>query len=301
MKVGFIGLGIMGSRMAANIQARGNPLVVFNRTADRATPLLATGATWAASPAELAANVDVVITMLSEPETVETAALGPDGLLHRLRPGGLWINCSTVNPSFARLMDEKSRSRGVRYLDAPVTGSKEPAARAELTFFIGGAAADLDACRVLLLKMGNRIVHVGGAGMGSALKMINNLLGGVAMAAFAEAASLGQAFGISPATIFDAMIGGPMLAPGIAAKRERIETHDFEAEFSMRWLQKDLHLASLTAYEAGTAMPVVNAAKELYRLAMRAGYADQDFSAIYAFLAEHDMEPAPAARLIHHP
>jgi 3-hydroxyisobutyrate dehydrogenase/glyoxylate/succinic semialdehyde reductase len=286
MKVGFIGLGIMGSRMAANIQVRGYPLVVFNRTPERATPLLATGATWADSPAELAAGVDVVITMLSDPDAVATAALGPDGLLHRLRAGGLWMNCTTVNPSFARLMDAKSRSRGVHYVDAPVAGSREPAARAELLFLVGGDAADLEACRRLLLTMGNRIIHVGGAGLGSSLKMINNLIGAVAMAGFAEGAALGQALGIAPQTIFDAMTGGPMMAPFIAAKRHKIESRDFETEFSMRWLQKDLHLAALTAYEAGTAMPVANAAKELYRLAVRGGYADQDFSALYAFLTE---------------
>jgi 3-hydroxyisobutyrate dehydrogenase-like beta-hydroxyacid dehydrogenase len=286
MKVGFIGLGIMGSRMAANIQARGYALVVFNRTVARATPLIATGATWADSPAEVAADADVVITMLPDPETVATAALGADGLLHRLRAGGIWINCGTVNPSFARLMASKSRSRGVRYLDAPCTGTKEPAARGELTFFIGGEAADLDTCRPLLLAMGKRIVYVGEAGMGSALKMINNLVGAVSMAAFAEGAALGQTFGLTPDVIFEAMTGGPMLAPFIAAKRPLIESRAFETEFSMRWLQKDLHLATLTAYEAGTAMPVVNVAKELYRLAMRAGYADQDFSALYAFLTQ---------------
>jgi 3-hydroxyisobutyrate dehydrogenase-like beta-hydroxyacid dehydrogenase len=293
MKVGFIGLGIMGTRMAANLQARGHRLVVFNRTPERAQPLVATGATWAPSPAEVAADVDVVITMLSDPDAVAEAALGPDGLLHRLRPGNMWINSSTVNPSFARQMDARSRSRGVHYLDAPVSGSKDVAARAELTFMVGGDPADLEACRPLLSGMGVRIVHVGGPGMGSSLKLVSNLLGGVAMAAFAEGAALGQALGIAPQTIFDTLGGGPMVAPLIAAKRHKIEQGDFDPEFAMRWLQKDLHLASVSGYEVGSPMPVVNAAKELYRLAMRDGHADQDFSAICAFVSG---TPAEATR-----
>jgi 3-hydroxyisobutyrate dehydrogenase/glyoxylate/succinic semialdehyde reductase len=287
MNVGFVGLGIMGSRMAANILSRGYSLAVFNRTRERATALLADGATWFDTPAELAVDADVVITMLSDPDAVSSAALGPDGLLHRLRPGAFWINTTTVNPSFARMMESKSHARGVRYLDAPVSGSREPAARGELLFMVGADAADLEACRPLMLTMGNRIAHVGGAGFGSSLKMINNLIGAVAMAGFAEGAALGGALGISPGTIFDVMTGGPMLAPFIATKRHRIESLDFDTEFSLRLLQKDLHLASVTAYESGAALPVVNAAKEVYRLAARAGYSEVDFSALYAYLLRH--------------
>lgn len=294
MNVGFIGLGIMGSRMAANLQAHGHVLVVTNRTAERAAPLVENGAIWAESPAAVAARADIVFTMLSEPHVVSEAALGRDGLLHRLRPGGLWINCTTVDPAFARQMDAKTRARGVRYLDAPVTGSREPAARGDLVFIVGGDVTDLESCRSLLQAMGSRIVHVGGVGMGSSMKIINNLIGGVAMAGFAEGAALGAALGITPETIFEVMTGGVMLAPFIALKHTKIETRDFDTEFSTRWLNKDLHLATITAYEAGTAMPVVNAAKELYRLAASAGYADEDFSSVYAFLTQQPpQQPAP--------
>lgn len=276
----------MGSRMAANLQAHGHALVVYNRTAARATPLLDSGAAWADSPASVAARADIVFTMLSEPGVVEETALGRDGLLHRLRPGGLWINCSTVDPAFARRMEDKARTRGVRYLDAPVTGSREPAARGELVFIVGGDAADVETGLPLLRTMGHRILHVGAVGMGSSMKIINNLIGGVAMAGFAEGAALGATLGISPQTILEVMSGGVMLAPFIAAKHAKLAAGDFDTEFSMRWLNKDLHLASITAYEAGAAMPVVNAAKELYRLAVRAGYADEDFSAVFAFLTQ---------------
>jgi 3-hydroxyisobutyrate dehydrogenase/glyoxylate/succinic semialdehyde reductase len=181
-------------------------------------------------------------------------------------------------------MAEEARANGVRYLDAPVTGSKDAAAGAQLLFMVGGDAADLEVCRPLLSSMGKRVVHVGAHGLGSALKMVNNLLGAVAMAAFAEGAALGQALGVPRQTIFDTLLGGPMVAPVVTAKRAKMEQEDYEADFSMRWMQKDLHLASISGYEAGVPLPVVNVAKEIYRLAMREGHADEDYGVIYAFL-----------------
>jgi len=302
-KVGFIGLGIMGSRMAANLQARGYKLIVFNRTREKAEALLRGGATWGRTPIGVADEADVLFTMLATPEAVEAAAVGVEGFLRALRPGSIWVNSSTVNPSFARRMAEEARANGVRYLDAPVAGSKDAAAGAELLFMVGGDAADLEVCRPLLSTMGKRIVHVGGHGVGSALKMVNNLLGAVAMAAFAEGAALGEALGVPRQMLFDALLGGPMVAPVVAAKRARIEREDYEADFSMRWMQKDLHLASISGYEAGVPMPVVNVTKEIYRLAMREGYADRDYGSIYAFFTANrngqsataaDATPAPA-------
>lgn len=297
-KVGFIGLGIMGSRMAANLQAFGYQLVVFNRTRDKAEALVRRGATWGNTPAGVASEADVLFTMLATPEAVEAAALGMEGFLRALRPGSIWVNSSTVNPSFARRMAEEARADGVRYLDAPVAGSKDAAAGAQLLFMVGGDPSDLEACRPLLSSMGKRNIHVGGHGLGSALKMVNNLLGAVAMAAFAEGAALGQALGVPRQTIFDTILGGPMVAPLVAAKRAKIEQDDYEADFSMRWMQKDLHLAAISGYEAGVPLPVVNATKEIYQLAMREGFADLDFGSLYAFLTpDRNGEPAtPLAR-----
>jgi 3-hydroxyisobutyrate dehydrogenase/glyoxylate/succinic semialdehyde reductase len=283
-KVGFIGLGTMGSRMAANLQAHGYTLIVFNRTPEKAEALLRGGATWGRTPAGAADEADVVFTMLATPEAVEAAALGMDGFLRAMRPGSIWVNSSTVNPSFARRMAEEAGATGVRYLDAPVTGSKDAAAAAQLLFMVGGDAADLEVCRPLLSSMGKRIVHVGGHGLGSALKVVNNLLGAVSMAAFAEGSALGQALGVPRQTIFDELLGGPMVAPVVAAKRAKIEHEDYEADFSLRLMQKDLHLASISGYEAGVPLPVVNVTKEIYRMAMREGYGDQDFGSIYAFV-----------------
>jgi 3-hydroxyisobutyrate dehydrogenase-like beta-hydroxyacid dehydrogenase len=144
MKIGFIGLGIMGSRMAANLQKRGHSLVVFNRTREKADPLVAEGAKWADSLAALASQVEVIFTMLAHPDAVEEAVLGKDGFLSHLRPGQMWVDCSTVNPSFSRKMAAEAQAQGIRFLDAPVTGSKGQAALAKLTFWVGGEATDLE-------------------------------------------------------------------------------------------------------------------------------------------------------------
>src|SRR5712671_6606549 len=124
----------MGSRMAAHLQARGYKLIVFNRTRDKAEALLRGGATWGKSPAGVGAEADVLFTMLANPEAVEAAALGRDGFLRVLHPESIWVNSGTVNPSFARRMADDARMNGVRYLDAPVTGSKDAAAAGELLF-----------------------------------------------------------------------------------------------------------------------------------------------------------------------
>jgi 3-hydroxyisobutyrate dehydrogenase/glyoxylate/succinic semialdehyde reductase len=287
MKIGFIGLGIMGSRMAANLQKHGYPLVVFNRTRAKAESLLGPCGTFSDSPAKLAQQVDVLFTMLADPGAVEQVALGDNGFLDHLRPHALWVDCSSVNPSFSKKMAAEAARRDVHFVDAPVTGSALPAAEAKLVFWVGAELADLERIRPLLLCMGNRIVHTGGHATGTSMKMVVNLLLGNAMAVFAEGMALGEGLGISRKVLFDSLLNTPAVAPFIALKREKIESGNYEAEFPLRWVQKDLHLAAVSAYESGVAMPVTNAAKELYRLAMIAGHAIQDFSAVCVYLASN--------------
>jgi 3-hydroxyisobutyrate dehydrogenase/glyoxylate/succinic semialdehyde reductase len=285
VKIGFIGLGIMGSRMAANLLHRDYELIVFNRTRAKADSLVKQGATLAESPAQLGAEVDVLFTMLSDPQAVEHTALGPEGFLDPLRPATTWIDCSTVNPSFSKKIAAEAAQRRVRFLDAPVSGSAPVAAAKQLTFWVGGEPSDVDAVQWLLLYIGSRIVHMGPNGAGSAMKLVVNLLMGATMAAFAEATTLGESLGLSRNIILDALTGMPQVAPFLITKRNKIDRGDFQAEFPLAWMQKDLHLAAASGFESGAALPVTNSAKELYRLAMRQGYGREDFSAIYAFLA----------------
>src|SRR5215813_5006898 len=288
MKIGFIGLGIMGSKMAANLQRHGYFLVLFNRTRAKAQPLLGPCGKFADSPAELAQQVDILFTMLPTPDAVEQVASGANGFMDHLKPNAFWVDCSSVNPSFSRKMAAEAERREIHFIDAPVTGSAVPAAEAKLVFWVGAESADLEAIRRLLLCMGNRVVHVGDHGMGTAMKMVVNVLLGNAMAAFAEGMVLGEGLGISRDLLFNSLLGTPVVAPFLASKRKKIQEGDYEAEFPLRWQQKDLHLASVTAFESGVAMPVTNAAKELYRLAMMEGHAIQDFSAIYKYLSSNN-------------
>jgi len=260
-------------------------LVVYNRTRTKAEALTGPCVTIADSPADAAKEVPVLFTMLAHPDAVEEAALGDNGFLDHLEPGTIWVDCSSVNPSFSKRMAAEARRRHVCFVDAPVTGSAPLAEDAKLVFWVGAEVGDLEAVRPLLLSMGNKIVHVGSHGAGTSMKMVINLLLGNAMAAFAEGMALGEGLGISKEILFDSLLGMPAVAPFLASKRANINSGIYEAEFPLAWMQKDLHLASVSAFEAGVALPLTNAAKELYHLAMRDGLSREDFSAVYAFLA----------------
>jgi len=286
MKVGFIGLGIMGSRMAANVQKQGVELVVHNRTAEKAAPLLEKGASWAETPATLAEQVNILFTVLAHPEAVSQMALGKEGFLSHLKSGALWVDCSTVNPSFSRQMAAEADACEVRFLDAPVAGTKGPAEAGQLLFLVGGETADVAACQPFFEAMGRRTIHVGGHGMGTSLKMVFNLLLAEAMVAFSEGMVLGQALGIDQDRLFDLLLGSAVVAPFVTGKRGKIENGDFEADFPLQWMGKDLHLAAQTAYEEGVALPAGSLVKEIYALAVRYGLGERDFSAVYRVLAD---------------
>jgi 3-hydroxyisobutyrate dehydrogenase-like beta-hydroxyacid dehydrogenase len=284
MKVGFIGLGIMGSRMAANLLRAGHELSVHNRTRDRAEALLGVGAHWAATPAEAARGAECLITMLAEPGAVRALAEGPQGFLGALGKGQLWMDSSTVNPSFSREMGAAAAARGARFLDAPVSGSKGPAEKGELAFMVGGAEADLAAVRPLLDVMGNAVNHVGPVGSGAAMKMVTNLLLGQGMLAFVEALVLGESMGIPRDKLLD-LLGGRMTPGFLVPRKAMFASNTFEANFPLQWMHKDLQLVSQTAYETGAVLPATHAAKEVYGMARRSGLGGQDFAAVYQALA----------------
>jgi len=286
MKVGFIGTGIMGSRMAANLLLNGYEVIIFNRTQDKATSLIKNGALWADTPGAVAKQVEIIFTMLANPEALMDVALGENGFLDNLAPNALWVDCSTVHPSFSRQMATAAQSKQVRFLDAPVAGSKNQASKAELVFMVGGNATDVKTCQPLFEAMGSRFIHVGECGMGTSLKLANNLLLGTSMAAFAEAVILGQALGISQEMLLKVLLGGAVAAPFLSTKKQMLELEDYEAEFPLQWMQKDLHMVAIAANEAGVAIPVTSIVKEMYRLAMQQGLGEKDFSAIHSFFKQ---------------
>ncbi len=280
MRIGFIGLGIMGSRMARNVLRGGHALSVYNRSPGKSDLLAREGAIVAASAAEAGKGAAILFTMLSHPDAVAGTAIGKNGFLDVMTKGSLWVDCSTVNPSFSRQMAAEAARRGIRFVDAPVTGSLPFAEKGELTFLVGAETKDLEECTPLLQLMGKTIKHMGGTGMGASMKMIINMMLGTAMAAFSEALAFGEALGFSRKALLDMLVGGAVAGPFIAGKRSNLESHTFNPEFPLRWQHKDLQLACVTAFESGVPMPTINAAKEVFALASAAGLKDLDFSAV---------------------
>lgn len=280
-KIGFIGLGIMGSRMASNLLDNGYNLKVHNRTKAKADPLLESGAEGADSPAEAAKDVDILITMLSEPGAVSTVALEDNGFFKTMTKNALWIDSSTVNPYYSKEMAEMAKEEGIRFLDAPVAGSKDPAENGQLLFLVGGNKEDVREAKPLFDIMGKKTIHVGENGKGTSLKMVFNLLLGHAMYSFSEAMKLGESLDMDQKMLFDVLLEAPVVAPFVKLKRQKMENSEYSPEFPLRWMQKDLMLASETALEQGIKLKVNDMVKQAYRNAIDNGRGDDDFSAIY--------------------
>lgn len=286
--IGFIGLGIMGSRMANNLLNNGFELIVHNRTKEKAEDLINNGAKWAESPREVAKNADIIFTMLSNPQVVENTALGEDGFLPSFAEGKLWVDCSTVDPAFTKKMAKEALNRKVCFLEAPVTGSRIPAERAELVFLVGGKKEDLEQVRPMLEVMGKQISYQGDTGKGAAMKLIINLMLGQSMAVFAEAVSLGESIGLDKEMVVNTLLNGPTTAPFLNGKKQKVMDRDFSVDFPLENLQKDLYLASKMAFEHNLSMPIANITKEIYGLAKQQGMGKQDFSAIYQLLSKEN-------------
>lgn len=280
MQIGLIGLGIMGSRMAANLAKAGMTLAVYNRTTERAAPLADVGATVASSAVEAVRGAEVVVTVLSDPPAVRAVAMGEGGFLPAMEEGSLWVDCSTVDPAFVREMAAAAREHGVRYLDAPVAGSKVPAERGELLFLVGGAEDDVVEAASLFEVMGKRTIHAGPVGSGAALKLCNNLMLGAAMLAFGEAIAVGQAMGLDQDVLLETLTSSPAAAPFLALKRGKVRDGDWSVEFPLKHQHKDLHLLLQTAYDAGLPLPLAAAAKERFGDARARGLGDADFAAV---------------------
>jgi glyoxylate/succinic semialdehyde reductase len=277
--------------MAMNLQKKGHELFIYNRNRPKAETLMEMGAKWSATPAEAGKQATVIITMLAKPDVVEEMALHKEkGFLGRLEENSLWIDCSTVNPSFSKLMASEAKQRKVRFLDAPVMGSKIPAEQGQLLFFVGGDKADIEEARPLFEAMGRAVVPVGGHGMGSAMKIVNNMMVAQAMVAYSESIVLGLSLGIPKDMLFNAISNSPVFPPVLAVRRTKIESESFDPDFHLKWMYKDLQLASDTAYENGVAMPATNIVKEIFALAVREGLGEQDLSAVYKVLSNKKQE-----------
>ncbi|MEL7118818.1 MAG: NAD(P)-dependent oxidoreductase [Bacteroidota bacterium] len=286
MKVSFIGLGIMGSRMAANLLKNGVDLTVYNRSKEIVTQLVEQGATAAATPQEAVKEADIVITMLSKPEVVEALAFGEQGFVGHMKTNALWVDSSTVNPSFTSLCAEKAKAHHIRYVDAPVAGTKPHAANAELVFFVGGSETDVAELNTLFDHMGRKTIHVGEVSKGASLKMLVNALLAQSMLMFSESVILGEKMGLDKQFLLNLLPNLVVSAPFTKAKAEMIKEDAYEVQFPLEWMQKDLQLVAQTAYELDQPLYLANIAKEVYQAAKQKGLGRLDFAAIHKYLSD---------------
>lgn len=286
MKVGFIGIGIMGSRMAKNLIKNNIEVIVYNRTKEKAAELIEMGAEWAESKQTLVRDSDIVYTMLSTPEVVKDLALGKDGFLNYMEEGKLWIDSTTVNPAFTKEMNSECHNKNLRFIDAPVAGSRMPAENGELIFLAGGDEKDIKSVEQLFDIMGKKTIHCGKAGDGSAMKMVVNSMLGASVACFSEAISLGKSMGLAENNLFDTLLATPVTAPILQLLRPKLEARNEDPNFPLKHMRKDLHLASLTAYEENVSLPIMNVIKEIYAQLEQNGKGDQDFSSIFGHIVK---------------
>ncbi len=283
--IGFIGLGLMGSRMARRLLDAGHRLVVTNRTAEKARPLLDAGAEWADSPSDVARQAEIVWTMLSTPDVVEELASGDDGFLPHMERETLWIDSSTVDPSCSHRMAAAASSHGVRFLDAPVSGSTGAAESGDLLFLVGGDPEDLEDMSPLFEAVGRKTLHVGTTGQGAALKLVFNQLLGTTFLGTAEAIVLGESLGLEREALFEALEDCGALPAGLRTRlRAAIREGTHTPGFPLRWIEKDLRLASEAAARGGASLPMTDAAKSVYGMARINGWGSKGIAAVFEFL-----------------
>ena len=286
MKISFIGLGIMGSRMAANLLKNGASVTVYNRSKDAVEALERQGAIGATSANEAAAGADIVFSMLSTPEVVEQLFLEEGAVLSAMQEGAIWVDCSTVNPTFSLKAGEAAQRAGVYFVDAPVAGTLPHAENAELVFFAGAEKALLERLEPYLNMMGKKILHIGETGKGASFKMLVNIMLAQSMAIFSEAVLLGEKMGMDRGFLLNTIPNLVVAAPFTKFKAEMVRSGNYEVQFPLELMHKDLHLATLTAYELNQPLYLANMAKELFAEANNKGLGRLDFAAIHKYLQE---------------
>ncbi len=275
-----MGLGIMGSPMAANIFRAGYPLMVYNRTPDKAEKFADLGAGVASTPIALAHAAQVLIAMVTGPEALNELLWGKDGAGPELGANKVFINMSSVSPGYTRELAEKLALSGVTFIDAPVSGTKKPAEEGTLLILAGGLEEQVKPVEPLLLTMGKKVIYCGPVGQGSMMKMTINLLLGIMMAGLAEALNFGRRGGLPLDTMLDTVFSGPLNCGLFQMKAGMLKENDFPPNFPLKHMTKDLKFVVDTAYETGAPAPLGHLLLHLYRLSVSHNLGDQDFAAI---------------------
>jgi 3-hydroxyisobutyrate dehydrogenase len=283
-RVALLGIGTMGIGMAGNLLRAEFPLTVFNRTKQKAEPLAAKGAQIADTPATAAKNADVVISMLSDDDASRAVWLGDEGALAAMSAGNTAIECGTVSADWIAELNEKATARGLRMLEAPVTGSRPQAEAGQLTFLCGTEAETLEAVRPVLEPMAKAIIHVGPVGAGGQLKFINNFLCGVQVASYAEAVAWVERTNLNRTQALDFLKTGAAGSGILNAMTDRMTARTYEVNFLLRLLNKDLRYAQRAAKDYGVVLTTAAVTEKLFDKAEQQGLGEKDMSAVVEVL-----------------
>jgi len=283
-RIGFIGLGIMGQAMAANILKAGHPLTVYNRSSEKTEVLREAGALVACKPSLVADASDIIILMLTGQEAVDTVLQGSDGLLAGECEGKVVINMSTVPAHCSRAWAEQLAGFGLTLIDAPVSGSKIPAEMGTLVILAGGPEQSVQACEPLLLSMGKKVIYCGPVGSGSSMKLAINLLLGMMMEGMAEAVHLAESSGLATEILLDAVASGPLACTLFQLKEEMFKTGTYPPQFPFKHMAKDMQFVVAAAEESGAHLPLGSELAKLFSPTADADLMDQDFAAVKILL-----------------
>ena len=286
MRVGFVGVGQMGVRMARNIMGAGFELVIHDVDRDAADDLLESGAEWAATPVEVAMACRLVITSLPTPEIVEQVVLGRSGLTEGWQAGDVYIDMTTNSVSLVRRIADEAAKAGVDVLDAPVSGGTPGAEAGTLTIIVGGDAAVVDKARPVLEAMGKKIFHVGDVGCGNVAKLVNNMIGLACNSICAEGMVLGARAGIDPQVLHDLMVVSTADNWSLRQYPRTVFKRDFTPGFKISLAHKDINLALGLGREYGVPLPVAEVVKEDLAAALAAGLGDHGVDGVILPLEE---------------
>ena len=291
MHVGFIGVGAMGRPMAANLIKKGFTVTAYDASAEALAAIVTLGAAHAGSSADAARVSDIVITILPSSANVVAAYLGEGGVLEGAAAGRLCVDMSTIDPATSRLVAATASQRGIRFIDAPVSGGVPRAEDGTLAIMVGGDGTDVEEAHPVLAAMGANIIHVGPVGSGEVAKLCNNLIAGVAAVAVSEAFRIAEGFGVDPKVLTDVIAkssGNTFVMEHMHPVPELVATapatRDYAPGFTTDLMAKDLGLAVNAARELRVPVVVAPAAQQVLRLASSHGYGRKDFSSVYEFL-----------------
>lgn len=279
-RIGFLGLGIMGSPMAQNLIKAGCNVTVWNRTKSKCDPLVSMGAKYEASPEEVAASCDVTFAMLADPQSALDVASGRHGAAGGMGPGKGYVDVSTVDAVTSKLISEQIKTTGAHFLEAPVSGSKKPAEDGQLIFLTAGDRSLYDKVAPFLDIMGKSRFYLGNVGNGAAMKLVVNMIMGSMMASFAEGLLLSEKVGLDPSVLVEVISQGAISAPMYSIKGPSMVKSIYPTAFPLKHQQKDLRLALALGESVSQPTPIAAAANELYKIAKSRGLSDEDFSAV---------------------